>query len=117
MNTNPQYQPDLGAPTATAVANVKARLQHDYEAAYPQLAEIIHLVIDEEEANANASELSFPQLFLPDLVAAHIEKLNLEPVGASHHATAARRTALVATATDTRAAAEFRTEHPELRAA
>jgi hypothetical protein len=82
MNTHQHFQADLGTPTVGVIAKVKARLQHEYEAAYPQLAEIIHLVIDEEEAHAR--ELSFPHLFLPDLVAAHIEKLNLKPVGASH---------------------------------
>jgi hypothetical protein len=62
-----------------AVADLKNRLQHDYEQAYPNLAEIIHIVLDEEEANA--WELSFPHLFLPDLVEAHIAKLNLQPGG------------------------------------
>lgn len=62
----------------SAVARLKARLQNDYQRAYPQLSEIIHLVIDEEEANA--WELSaFPHLLLPDLVEAHIAKLNLRP--------------------------------------
>jgi hypothetical protein len=60
-----------------AVADLKNRLQHDYEQAYPNLGEIIQIVLDEEEANA--WELSFPHLFLPDLVEAHIAKLNLQP--------------------------------------
>ena len=97
MNPNHHTAAVFHAPNASVVADVKARLQHDYEEAYPQLAEIIHLVIDEEEANAR--ELSFPQLFLPDLVAAHIEKLNLQPVGGTDDLTT------------------FGTLHPELRAA
>jgi hypothetical protein len=65
-----------------AVAELRLRLQHDYEHAYPELAEIIHLVLDEEEANA--WELSFPHLLLPDLVEAHVARLNLRPADTSH---------------------------------
>ena len=65
-----------------ALSELKNRLQHDYEQAYPGLAEIIHLILDEEEANA--WELSFPHLFLPDLVEAHIAKLGLQPAGTRH---------------------------------
>src|SRR5438876_10942490 len=65
-----------------ALSELKNRLQHDYEQAYPGLAEIIHLILDEEEANA--WELSFPHLFLPDLVEAHIAKLNLQPADTRH---------------------------------
>jgi hypothetical protein len=62
-----------------AIAQLKQRLQQDYEQAYPALGEIIHLMLDEEETKA--WELSsFPHLLLPDLVEAHIEKLNLRPV-------------------------------------
>jgi hypothetical protein len=58
-------------------------LQQDYEHAYPALGEIIHLMLDEEETKA--WELSsFPHLLLPDLVEAHIEKLNLRPVDRRH---------------------------------
>jgi hypothetical protein len=61
---------------SVAVAHLKDRLQHDYQQAYPDLHEIIHLVLEEEEANA--WELTaFPHLVLPDLVEAHIAKLNL----------------------------------------
>ena len=63
---------------SVAVANLKRQLQHDYESAYPELREIIHLVLDEEEARA--CRLSFfPHLLLPDLVEAHIASLNLKP--------------------------------------
>jgi len=47
-----------------AVAELKERLQHDYEQSYPGLGEIIRIVLDEEEAKA--WDLSFfPHLFLP----------------------------------------------------
>src|SRR6266566_3975032 len=68
---------------SVAVAQLKQRLQRDYEQAYPGLREIIHLVLDEEEANAWELSL-FPHLLLPDLVEAHISNLNLHPVEAKH---------------------------------
>src|SRR5215467_3923902 len=49
-----------------AVSELKDRLQQDYERTYPDLREIIRIVLDEEEAKA--WELSFfPHLFLPDM--------------------------------------------------
>src|SRR5437899_11384070 len=68
---------------SVAVAQLKLRLQHDYEQAYPDLREIIHLVLDEEETEAWELSL-FPHLLLPDLVEAHIEKLNLRTVDTRH---------------------------------
>lgn len=68
---------------AAAVANLKQQLQRDYEQAYPDLREIIHLVLDEEEARAWDLTL-FPHLLLPDLVEAHIANLNLRPVETKH---------------------------------
>jgi hypothetical protein len=68
---------------SAAVAQLKQRLQQDYEQAYPALREIVHLVLDEEEANAWGLSL-FPHLLLPDLVEAHIARLNLQPVEAKH---------------------------------
>ena len=66
-----------------AVGQLKQQLQSDYERTYPELAEIIHLVLDEEETKA--WELSFfPHLFLPDLVEEHIASLNLRPVETKH---------------------------------
>jgi len=63
---------------SAAVTQLKRRLQQDYEQAYPGLGEIIHLVLDEEEAKA--WELSLlPHLFLPDLVEEHVAKLGLQP--------------------------------------
>ena len=66
-----------------ALSELKDRLQHDYEQAYPGLGDIIRIVLDEEEANA--WELSFPHLFLPDLVEAHIAKLGLQPAAPPPH--------------------------------
>src|SRR5882757_8770806 len=68
---------------SVAIAQLKQRLQHDYEQAYPDLREIVHLVLDEEEAKAWELSL-FPHLLLPDLVEAHIEKLNLQPAETKH---------------------------------
>jgi hypothetical protein len=34
---------------SAAVGQLKQQLQHDYEQAYPELREIVHLVLDEEE--------------------------------------------------------------------
>ena len=61
-----------------AVAQLKQQLQQDYEQAYPALGEIIHLILDEEETKARELS-SFPHLFLPDLVEAHVAKLGLQP--------------------------------------
>lgn len=73
---------------SVAVRQLKQQLQHDYEKVYPQLRDIIHLIVDEEESHA--WDLSvFPHLLLPDLVEAHIEKLNLEPAHTAHKIIAA----------------------------
>ena len=66
-----------------ALAQLKQQLQHDYEQAYPKLGEIVHLVLDEEERKAWELSL-FPHLLLPDLVEAHIAKLNLSPAQTKH---------------------------------
>ena len=66
-----------------AVAQLKEQLQRDYEQAYPDLREIIHLVLDEEESRAWDLTL-FPHLLLPDLVEAHVENLNLRLVETKH---------------------------------
>ena len=68
---------------SVAIAQLKQQLQRDYEQAYPDLREIVHLVLDEEEAKAWELSL-FPHLLLPDLVEAHVEKLNLQPVDTRH---------------------------------
>ena len=68
---------------SVAIAQLKQQLRHDYEQAYPDLREIIHLVLDEEETNARRLS-AFPHLLLPDLVEAHVEKLNLQPADTRH---------------------------------
>jgi hypothetical protein len=65
------------------VTQLKHQLQRDYETAYPNLREIIHLVLDEEESRAWDLTI-FPHLLLPDLVEAHVARLNLRPVEAKH---------------------------------
>src|SRR5256714_15069958 len=84
MKTDQQADPAVFLQTVSvAIAQLKQQLQLDYEQAYPDLREIIHLVLDQEEAKA--WELSFfPHLLLPDLVEAHVEKLNLQPPATRH---------------------------------
>jgi len=61
---------------SAAVRGLRLRLEENYTKAYPDLADIIHLVLDQEEARA--WQLSpFPHLLFPDLVEARIERLNL----------------------------------------
>ena len=78
-----EQQPEIASlvflqTVSAAVKQLKQRLQQDYERVYPGLGEIIHLVIDDEEARAWELSL-FPHLFLPDLVEAHVAKLGLQP--------------------------------------
>jgi hypothetical protein len=68
---------------SAAVTQLKQKLQKDYQQAYPDLREIIHLVLDEEEAKAWELSL-FPHLLLPGLVEAHVAKLGLQPAEAKH---------------------------------
>lgn len=68
---------------SAAVTQLKQKLQRDYEQVYPGLRDIIHLVLDEEEAKAWELSL-FPHLFLPDLVEAHVATLGLQPAEAKH---------------------------------
>jgi hypothetical protein len=85
MKTDQQNQsaPVFLQTVSVALAQLKQRLQQDYEQAYPDLREIVHLVLDEEEANAWELSL-FPHLLLPDLVEAHIANLSLQPVETKH---------------------------------
>jgi hypothetical protein len=86
MKTDHQSEAALSISLQTvsaAVTQLKQRLQQDYEQAYPGLGEIIHLVLDEEEAKAWELSL-FPHLFLPDLVEAHVAKLGLQPAPKKH---------------------------------
>ena len=80
MKTDQHPEPAVFPQTVTsAVSKLKNRLQREYEQAYPGLRDLIRIVLDEEEAKAwNLS--SFPHLFLPDLVEAHIAQLGLQPV-------------------------------------
>jgi hypothetical protein len=85
MKTEPQLETPAVFPqkVSVAIAQLKRQLQQDYEQAYPDLHEIVHLVLDEEENKA--WELSaFPHLVLPDLVEVHIAKLNLQPADTRH---------------------------------
>jgi len=84
MKTDQQLDAAVFLQTVSvAIAQLKQQLQHDYEQTYPDLREIVHLVLDEEETKA--WELSsFPHLLLPDLVEAHVEKLNLQPADTRH---------------------------------
>ena len=86
MKTDQQIEPTRAVFLQTvslAIAQLKQQLQRDYEQAYPNLREIIHLVLDEEETKAWGLTL-FPHLLLPDLVEAHIANLNLRPVETKH---------------------------------
>jgi hypothetical protein len=61
---------------SAAVRGLRLRLEENYRKTYPDLAGIIHLVLDQEEVRA--WQLSpFPHLLFPDLVEARIERLNL----------------------------------------
>jgi hypothetical protein len=67
-----------------AVSELKDQLKQDYARTYPDLGEIMRIVVDEEEAKA--WELSFfPHLFLPDMVEAHVATLGLEPSDAKRN--------------------------------
>jgi hypothetical protein len=61
---------------SAAVHGLRLRLEENYRKTYPDLADIIQLVLDQEEVRA--WQLSpFPHLLFPDLVEARIERLNL----------------------------------------
>jgi hypothetical protein len=78
-----QTVPVFPQTAAFALAQTRQKLQQTYEQTYPALREIIHLVLDEEEARASEL-LPFPHLFLPDLVEEHLEKLNLQATSTPH---------------------------------
>ena len=83
MKTDTQLEPVFLQTVSVALRQLKQRLQQDYEQAYPDLREIIHLVLDEEETEAWELSL-FPHLLLPDLVEAHVANLSLRPVETKH---------------------------------
>ena len=80
-------QPQEPAPifaqmVSVALGRLKKRLQRYYQKAYPDSGEIIHRMIDEEEAKA--WEISFfPHLILPDLVATGATRPLTGPRGSS----------------------------------
>jgi hypothetical protein len=81
-----QPAPIFAQIVSLAIGRLKKRLQRYYQKAYPDSGEIIHLIIDEEEAKA--WEISFfPHLILPDLVDARIGNLGLQPAE-THYDTA-----------------------------
>jgi hypothetical protein len=69
---------------SAAITQLKRELQKEYQQTYPELREIIHLVLDEEEAKAWELSL-FPHLLLPDLVEAHVATLGLQPAKRRHN--------------------------------
>ena len=83
MKTDHQNEPVFLQTVSVAIAQLKQHLQLKYEQAYPDLHEIIHLVLEEEEANAWDLSLS-PHLIFADLVEARIANLNLRPVETKH---------------------------------
>ena len=81
MTTNETQNGCESSIEAVLTSNQKRR--RDYQKAYPDSGEIIHRMIDEEEAKAR--EISFfPHLILPDLVDARIGKLGLQPAETRH---------------------------------
>src|SRR6059058_721055 len=86
MKTDQQLEPTTTVflqTVSVAIAQLKQQLQRDYEQAYPDLREIVHLILDEEETKAWELSL-FPHLFLPDLVEEHVAKLGLQPAETKH---------------------------------
>ena len=85
MQTDQQLEPNTAflQTVSAAIAQLKQKLQRDYEVAYPSLREIIHLILDEEETKAWGLS-SFPHLFLPDLVEAHVATLGLQAAETKH---------------------------------
>jgi hypothetical protein len=77
MKTNQDPKAVFPQIVTNAVSKLKNRLQQEYERTYPDLGDLVRIVLDEEEAKA--WELSFPHLLLPDLVEAHITQLGLRP--------------------------------------
>lgn len=86
MEMNSFSAADFLPQVSIALTQLKRELQHDYERAYPSLREIIHLVLDEEEDNAWSLSAAFPHLVFPDLVEAHLARLNLRPADTRHQA-------------------------------
>jgi hypothetical protein len=69
---------------SVALDRLKKRLKRSYQKAYPDSGEIIHRMIDEEEAKAREIYF-FPHLILSDLVDERIGKLGWQPAEARRH--------------------------------
>jgi hypothetical protein len=81
----PEPAPAFPQMVSVALRQLKQRLHQDYQKAYPDSGEIIHLVLDQEEAKAR--EISFfPHLILPDLVETKIAELESSGLK-THHGT------------------------------
>jgi hypothetical protein len=74
----PDYERNCAAAVFDAVTELKHRLEERYERAHPGQVESVRAAI--AEAEALAWDLSFPLLFLPDLVEARIAELPPAPV-------------------------------------
>jgi len=85
MKTDQPYQsaPAFLQTVSVALGQLKKRLQQEYERGYPDLRDLIRLVLDQEEARAWDLTL-FPHLLLPDTVEAHLASLNLHRVQTKH---------------------------------
>ena len=94
--TLPQIVAVFPTAIAIAVSKLKTRLEYDYEQAYPSFPEIVHIVLDEEEAKA-WELLSFPHSLLPDLVEARIASLGLQPAETRHNVFVPRRSTEIPT--------------------
>jgi hypothetical protein len=62
---------------SAAVRGLRLRLEENYTQVYTDLADIVHLVLDQEEARAWQPS-AFPHLLFPDVVEARIQRLNLQ---------------------------------------
>ena len=83
MKTEPNQSKAVFLQTVSvALAQLKQRLQRDYEQVYsdyPDLRHLIRIVVDAEATRARELT-SFPHLLLPDLVEAHLASLNLHRI-------------------------------------
>jgi len=88
MKTEPNQSKAVFLQTmSVALAQLKLRLQREYQQAYsdyPDLHHLIRIVVDAEEARARELT-SFPHLLLPDLVEAHLASLNLHRITTNLH--------------------------------
>jgi hypothetical protein len=69
---------------SVALAQLKQRLQQDYEQAYPDLARVFASSLMQRSQSLGTNIVS--ALLLPDMVEAHLASLNLRPDRTRHHA-------------------------------